>query len=93
MTGTAMYHAAYSEFSAEMGDRSDAPNIMIVVTDGRSKDKGEMTVKAVGEKIKSDNLMKVEVENNLCFFDKHGKFYSSSVMCQKAIRRSRDFQL
>ena len=39
-----MNHVFENEFTIEGGDRPEAKNIMIVVTDGKSKDKGEFNI-------------------------------------------------
>ena len=40
-----MDHVFENEFTVEKGDRPEAKNIMIVVTDGKSKDKGELNIR------------------------------------------------
>ena len=40
-----MDHVFENEFTVEKGDRPEARNIMIVVTDGKSKDKGEFNIR------------------------------------------------
>ena len=40
-----MDHVFENEFTVEKGDRPEAKNIMIVVTDGKSKDKGEFNIR------------------------------------------------
>ena len=52
LTGAAMNHVRNVEFTAEMGNRADAKDIMIVVTDGKSKDKGDMRVEKIGKLIR-----------------------------------------
>ena len=54
LTGTAMKHVRDIEFKEEFGDRPDAPNIMIVMTDGKSKDKGDNTVQKIGELLRNE---------------------------------------
>ena len=61
LTGTAMRHVYEVEFQQDSGDRPDAPNIMIVLTDGKAKDKGQNKVKVVGEMLRKTDLMVIAV--------------------------------
>ena len=71
LTGTAMNHVFENEFTVEKGDRPEAKNIMIVVTDGKSKDKGEFNIReGFGEntlinfKLTNYNSLNLIIEQN-----------------------------